>query len=218
MKLVNFLCCYFSLPFCFFRGGSFTDDRPDSSRPQTASSSRSDLVYSGRQQKSWKFDGYSSDNDVMPFVHFKAGITLFRTAFRADNPIHREQQRHVMEQVISTHRTSCQSGWPRGFSCLNPSPYSWIFTSVSFRFQSSLLLIPEYPFTLHQSVAQNLSDMWRSTIEIGAEQIRSVREIAPKSPFPCVNRSPSRYGFRTDGKAILNSVNIALKYSSMFNL
>ena len=176
-----------------------------------------------------------------------------------------------MEQVISTHRTSCQSGWPRGFSCLNPSPYSWIFTSVSFRFQSSLLLIPEYPFTLHQSVAQNLSDMWRSTIEIGAEQIRSVTEIAPKSPFscvnripvrygfrtdakairhsmntyqicdsslyrsdwrsftpsqkfapkspfPCVNRSPSRYGFRTDGKAILYSVNIALKYSSMFNL
>ncbi|CAH3015313.1 unnamed protein product [Porites evermanni] len=47
-----------------FRGGSFTDDHPDSSRPQTASSSRSDLVYSGRQQKSWKFDGYSSDNDT----------------------------------------------------------------------------------------------------------------------------------------------------------
>ena len=79
MKLANFLCCYFSLPFCFFRGGSFTDDRPDSSRPQTASSSRSDLVYSGRQQKSWKFDGYSSDNDVMPYVHFKAVFTLFRT-------------------------------------------------------------------------------------------------------------------------------------------
>ena len=95
MKLVNFLCCYFSLPFCFFRGGSFTDDRPDSSRPQTASSSRSDLVYSGRQQKSWKFDGYSSDNDVMPCVHFKAVFTLFWTTFRADNPIQCEQQRHI---------------------------------------------------------------------------------------------------------------------------
>lgn len=50
-----------------FRGGSFTDHAdvpPDSSRPPTASSSRSDLVYSGRQQKSWKFDGYSSDNDT----------------------------------------------------------------------------------------------------------------------------------------------------------
>ena len=94
-KLVNVLCCYFNLPFCFSRGGSFTDDHPDSSRPQTASSNRSDLVYSGRQQKSWKFDGYSSDNDVMPCVHLKAAFTLFRTAFRADNPINREQQRHI---------------------------------------------------------------------------------------------------------------------------
>jgi len=47
-----------------FRGGSFTSDHPDSSRPPTASSSRSDLVYSGRQQKSWNFDGYSSDNET----------------------------------------------------------------------------------------------------------------------------------------------------------
>lgn len=47
------------------RGGSFTADHPDSSRPPTASSSRSDLLYSGRQQKSWNFEGYSSDNDVM---------------------------------------------------------------------------------------------------------------------------------------------------------
>lgn len=86
----HFLCYYFDLPFCFSRGGSFTDDHPDSSRPPTASSSRSDLVYSGRQQKSWKFDGYSSDNDVMPCVHFKAVFTLFRTAFLADtngNPV-----------------------------------------------------------------------------------------------------------------------------------
>ncbi|XP_078384443.1 uncharacterized protein C8orf34-like isoform X1 [Oculina patagonica] len=47
-----------------FRGGSFTSDHPDSSRPPTASSSRSDLVYSGRQQKSWNYGGYSSDNDT----------------------------------------------------------------------------------------------------------------------------------------------------------
>ena len=61
--------CYFlilSVLNFHFRGGSFTGDRPDSSRPQTASSSRSDLVYLGRQQRSWNVDGYSSDNDVMP--------------------------------------------------------------------------------------------------------------------------------------------------------
>ena len=46
--------------------------------------------------------------------------------------------------------------------------------------------------TLHQSVTQNLSDMWRVTFEIsaGAAQIRSVTEIAPKSPFFLVYRIP----------------------------
>ncbi|XP_068737182.1 uncharacterized protein [Montipora capricornis] len=47
-----------------FRGGSFSDDHRDSSRPPTASSSRSDLVYSESQQNAWKFDGYSSENDT----------------------------------------------------------------------------------------------------------------------------------------------------------
>ena len=165
----QFFVLLFQSSILLSRGGSFTDDRPDSSRPQTASSSRSDLVYSGRQQKSWKFDGYSSDNDVMPYVHFKAVFTLFRTVFRADNPI--------------------QCGWPRGFSCLNPSPYCWIFTSVSvgsIRFRHG----PNTRFTLHQSVTQNLADMWRSTIEIGAAQIRSFTGIASKSLFSCMNRIP----------------------------
>ena len=40
-----------------------------------------------------------------------------------------------LEQVVHTHRkscdTSCRIGWPRGFGELNPSPHSWIFTSVS---------------------------------------------------------------------------------------
>ena len=62
-KCDMFLIC--TVLVFLFRGGSFTADHPDSSRPPTASSSRSDLVYSGRQQKSWNFDGYSSDNDVM---------------------------------------------------------------------------------------------------------------------------------------------------------
>ena len=54
--------------------------------------------------------------------------------------------------------------------------------------------------------------MWLSTVEIGVTQIRSFTEIAPKSPFLCVNRGPIRYGFRTDAKAILYSVNIALVF------
>ena len=39
--------------------------------------------------------------------------------------------------------------------------------------------------------------------------LRSVREIAPKSPFLCVNRSPIRYGFRAGTKDIRYSVNVA---------
>ena len=44
--------------------------------------------------------------------------------------------------------------------------------------------------------------MWLSTLEIGAEQFRSVTEIALKSPFLCVKRSPTRYGLRTGTKVI----------------
>ena len=36
-------------------------------------------------------------------------------------------------------------------------------------------------------MAQNLYDMWRRTVEIGAAQIRCVTEIALKSPFLCVS-------------------------------
>ena len=44
----------------------------------------------------------------------------------------------------------------------------------------SLLLQSDwYLFTLLQWVAQNLSRLWRSTLEIGAAQLRSVTEIAP---------------------------------------
>ena len=57
-----------------------------------------------------------------------------------------------------------------------------------------------YPFTLHRSEAQNLSDMKHSTFEIGAAQLCDVSEIAPKSPFSCVKRSPIRYDFRAGAK------------------
>ena len=66
------------------------------------------------------------------------------------------------------------------------SPQSYLFTSATVRIL----------FTLHQSLAQNLSDMWRSTLYIGAAQLLSVTEIiAPKSPFLCENRSFIQYGF-----------------------
>ena len=46
----------------------------------------------------------------------------------------------------------------------------------------------------YSSKYEPLSDIWFSTEEMGAAQIHTVTEIAPKSPFSCVNRSPARYG------------------------
>ena len=56
---------------------------------------------------------------------------------------------------------------------------------------------------------EHLSDMSLSSLEIGeAHQLPSVTEIAPKSPFLSVNRSPSaRYGFCVCAKFIRYSVN-----------
>ena len=104
---------------------------------------------------------------------------------------------------LTTNRTSCRSGWPRGLGALNSSPHFWIFTSVSvgssprpYVFTSATVRIV---FTQQQSItmAQNLSEMWRSTFKIGAAQLHSVTEIAPPQlKFLCVNRSPIWYGFR----------------------
>ena len=64
---------------------------------------------------------------------------------------------------------------------------------------------------IYLRMTQNLvSDTWRSTFEIGAAQLCYVTEIAPKSPFLCVNRSPNRYDFRGGAKTIRHNVNIAL--------
>ena len=49
---------------------------------------------------------------------------------------------------------------------------------------------------------EHLSDMLRTTLEISVTQLRPVTEIAPKSPFLCVNRSPIQYGFPAGAKAI----------------
>ena len=53
----------------------------------------------------------------------------------------------------------------------NLSAVVWAATARCGTFQSLLLLI-------HQSVAQNLSDKWRSTFKIGVVHLRSVTEIA----------------------------------------
>lgn len=54
--------------------------------------------------------------------------------------------------------------------------------------------------------------MWLFTLEIGAEQLRCVTDIASKSRFLCVNRGPVWYGFRASAKA---PIDVKLKYSTV---
>ena len=100
-----------------------------------------------------------------------------------------------LEQVVHTHRTSYRSGWPGGFGELNSSLHSGIFTSVSvdsislsYLSTSSTVRVPVHTAT--KLGTKWLSDMWRSNLEIGAEQLCPVTKIAPKSPLLCLNRSP----------------------------
>ena len=52
----------------------------------------------------------------------------------------------------------------------------------------------------------------RSHVEFTRHWKSTLTEIAPKSPFFCVNRNPIRCGFRADSKAIRYSMNKALNY------
>ena len=49
---------------------------------------------------------------------------------------------------------------------------------------------------------RTLSDMWRSTLKIGAVQFAATQNpLAPTLPFLCVSRNAIRYGFRAGAKA-----------------
>ena len=99
--------------------------------------------------------------------------THYRTAFFATTKSYKvwyEKQRPGLEQEVFTHRTSRQSGWPRGFGALNSSSLSWIFTSasvgsspLSYLFTSATLRIPVHTAS---KCGTDLSDMCRSTFEI----------------------------------------------------
>ena len=110
-----------------------------------------------------------------------------------------------MYYISNTYRTSCRHGWPRGFGVLNSSPHSSIFTSVSvgswprsYSFTSAMGRIGVH--TAPKKAQNQLSDMWRSTFEINAAQLRSFTEVAPPQPLSSVN-SPIRYDFRGSEKA-----------------
>ena len=66
-----------------------------------------------------------------------------------------------------------------------------------------------YTFSHCDEAGRNLSDVWPSTFISGAVQLRSVTEIAPKSPFLSMKRSPFRFCFRIGARANTHSASKA---------
>ena len=90
-----------------------------------------------------------------------------------------ERQQHRTGRSRSQSNSACWNGWPRGIGSLIPVPS---LPNIYFRlsgFQSSFL-ITHFRIPVHTAP---LSDMWHSTFEIGAAELRSVTEMAPKSPI-----------------------------------
>ena len=115
-------------------------------------------------------------------------------AFRADRKSYQYSKNSSgtdLEQVVHTHRTSWRNGWPRWFCSLNPNPHSWIFTSVSegssplsYLITSATVQIPSHYIKMWPT------EPLRSMTLHFRDRRGAVTEIAPKSPFVCLSRSP----------------------------
>ena len=124
----------------------------------------------------------------------KDKFTLYRQLF----VLTRKGTSTELEEVVHTLLTLCRSGWLLTPEYFLPSQWIPVLASVY-----SLPVRSQYLFTLYLNMAPNLSNMRCSIFEISAVQLPFVTEIAPKSPFLCVNRSPIRYGFCVDMKSYL---------------
>ena len=135
---------------------------------------------------------------------------MFTISWRQEKPCGIGLGRHTHTNTQFTH--TCRPAWlsgncMRGFGALNSSPPEYLLLSQWVPVLAPTYLLPRRSeWCSHQSMTQNLSDMSRY-FETGEAQFRSVTEIAPKSPFLCVNRRPTRYDSRGDAKAIQFGVN-----------
>ena len=106
----------------------------------------------------------------------------YRARFRASscNSDSANWPGYEAESQHGTNRTSCRSGLTRGFGELNPSPHCRKFTSVladSAPFPSLFTSATVQIYTcgtLHQSVAQNVREIWSSdSLSRSEAQLRS---------------------------------------------
>ena len=117
-----------------------------------------------------------------------------------------------LEQAVHTHRTSCRSGWPRGFGELNPTPKSYIsVTSVSVDSgpHSYLLCSATVPITMLitqeyvTEPSQYVTHHFRDRPSAASFHYRNRAEIRL---FLCVKRTLIQQHFRAGAKAIRCSV------------
>ena len=120
--------------------------------------------------------------------------------------------------VVEWNRISSMPHCSLFYGCSNDTMTWWISASNRVSIQQRLDYVHSKPDSLlcRQQIypvkyEHHLSERWSFTLKIGAVQLRSATEIAPKLPFSCVNRSPIQYNFRSGTKAIPHSVNIALQ-------
>ena len=112
-----------------------------------------------------------------------------RVTFRPKHP----KWDHSLQFTLIEHRTGlvCREG---SVNYIPVPALEHLLSSQWIPVLALTCLLPlwsECPFTLDLSVAQNLSDAFK----IGGTLLCSVTEIAPKSPFICVNRGSIPYGF-----------------------
>ena len=140
------------------------------------------------------------------FVHTMLDSSSFCVRYSVNN------NAAELGQVVHTYRTTRRSGWPRGvWWTKSQSSFRNIYFRLS-GFQASFLFFhfrygPNTCSHCTKCATEPIRYVTLLAFETGAA-LRSVAEIAPKSPFLCVNRSTIRYGFRSGVKASRYSVNI----------
>ena len=116
-----------------------------------------------------------------------------RSRARALLPLNLKKKRDCSQSNIAPARLA------ERVVALNPSPYSWIFTSIpaGSRPRSNLFSSGTGGIGVHTEQKCGTKPIRHQTLhfEIDTAQLRSITEIAPTQPFMCVSRGPIRYDF-----------------------
>lgn len=126
-------------------------------------------------------------------------FTIYRIAFHGAIPYSMNSPAPGGTSRSHIEHRAGAVGRARGFVALNPSPYSWISTSIpaGSRPRSKLFISATGGIGVHTEQKYGTKPIRYLMLhfEIDTAQLRSIKEIAPTQPFMCVNRRPIRYDF-----------------------